>query len=265
MRRGILIAATSFALVQVSFAQQKSAQSQGDMLLEKARSIEDIRSSNAPPFRLTVTFSFTGDDLEPAHGTYTETWISDSKWKQETVVGDQRSIVVAGPGKHWLLIPQDFPRKAAEIPLVWTFLPAPFPKLDFESIDELAGGRLTADCAFTSPDFSGLRSAFCFEKETGLLLQLISPEKRPRNVVSFSCSYGTFRKFGAYIFPREVVCSEDQHKSIRADVVGLSFEPTTEASWFQPPPDAIEVPECTGKLVKPYLVSREFANPTFGS
>jgi hypothetical protein len=254
----MLAVAAWILLVQISFALRDDTQSQADALVEQARRREDIRSPNAPPFRLTASFSFTGDDLEPVHGTYTETWVSNSKWKQETVVGDQRSIVVGVPGKQWVLIPQGFPRKATELPVVWTFLPLAPLKLDFESIHEYTAARLTAECVLTKPDLSELRSVFCFEKNTGLLLQRIFPEKRPRNVVSVSCSYGTYRKFGAYIFPREVVCFEDQHNSIRADVVGLSPELTSEESWFQPPPDAVEVPECKGRLVKPYLISSGF-------
>lgn len=261
MSQGILAIAACLVLAQVSLSPPQDAQSRAAALLENARRLEDIRSTDGPPFRLTATFSFTGDDLEPVHGSYTETWLSHAKWKQETVVGDQRSVVIAAPGRQWILIPQGFPRKAAELPFIWTFLPAASFKLDFESTKEFSGVRLTAECAFTQFDSSELRSAFCFEKKSGLLLQHIFPEKRPRNTVSFSCSYGTFRKFGAYVFPREAACLEDQHNSIRAEVVELSLEVNPEVSWPQPPPDAVEVPECSGKRVTPYLINSGFVFP----
>lgn len=55
---------------------QKSA----DDLLDRTRQISDIRAQNAPPFRLSLTFSYTGKDLETMKGTYTEFWMSNTQW-----------------------------------------------------------------------------------------------------------------------------------------------------------------------------------------
>ena len=44
-------------------------QTRADALLSKARQLSDIRSPDAPPFRLKATFSFTGKDLGTVQGT----------------------------------------------------------------------------------------------------------------------------------------------------------------------------------------------------
>ncbi len=257
MIRGIFLSAIGLALFHACTMAQ-DVQARADALLERARQLEDIRSPNAPSFRLQASFSFMGDDLEPVHGTYTETWVSNAKWRQETVVGDQRSIAVGGSGKQWVLVPEGFPSKTDKLPILMTFLPPASLELHFQSISELSTTGLTAECAFTVSDAQKFRSVFCFEKKTGLLLQKLFPEKRPRNVVSFSCAYGSLRKFGEYFFPGEVACSEDQHKSIHASVLELSLQPSPDAAQFEPPAGAVEVPECSGKMVAPYLVRPGF-------
>lgn len=81
----------------------QDVQSRAEALMQHARQLSDIRSSGAPAFRLTATFSFVGDDLEAVQGTYTETWASDSQWRRETVVNNLRRIEVGAPSRLWLL------------------------------------------------------------------------------------------------------------------------------------------------------------------
>jgi hypothetical protein len=257
-----LVIAVGIVLAQVSSV-TKDVQSCAEAMLAQARRLEDIRAPGAPPFRLTATFSFTGDDLEPEHGTYSEIWISNSKWRQETVVGNLHSVAVGGTGKHWILFADGFPTQADKLPILMAFLPPASLPLEFGSIGEFRNGELAAECVYTKPTAEKSRSAFCFDKKSGVLLQRVSPEMRLRNVVGFSCDYGRFRTFGQYLFPREMACFEDQHKSIRAEVVELSSQPAVDAGSFEPPPGAIEIPECSGKLVAPFLVSRGFTTPNW--
>jgi hypothetical protein len=52
----------------------EDVQKAADAMLGRARQLSDIRSPNSPGFRLDVTFSFVGRDLETSQGTYTEVW-----------------------------------------------------------------------------------------------------------------------------------------------------------------------------------------------
>ena len=241
--------------------QQPTAQERAEALLDRARHVSDIRAKDAPAFRLKATFSFTGDNLDPVEGTYTETWVSDTQWRRETVIGNLRQIDVAGPGKHWLVYPDGFPDQAVVLPSLMAYLPSTSFKPEFAFIRERETNDVIADCAFSRPVIQNMQFIFCFEKKSGVLVGRVDPEKRPRNIVNSACQYGTFRKFGDYAFPREVVCYEDRHKKISANVVELALEPPLDPALFDPPAGAIEVGQCSGKREPPSLSMNELILP----
>lgn len=263
--RAIFLQTTLLAWLAFSALGQDSpkptVQERAEALLDRARRLSDIRAKDAPAFRLKATFSFTGDNLDPVEGTYVETWISDSQWRRETVIGNLRQIDVAASGKHWLVFPEGFPDQAGALPSLMAYLPSASLKLEFAFIRERIGTDVTAECAYSRPFIQSLQFVFCFEKRTGALLERVSPEKRPRNVVLASCDYGTFRTFGDYAFPREVVCYEDRHKKISVNVVELSLEPPMDPALFDPPASAIELGLCSGKSERPSLSINEFMLP----
>lgn len=223
-------------------------------MLDKARHLSDIRSPGSPPFVLSATFSFVGDDLNTVEGTYTETWSSDSRWRREIVVGGLRYIEIAGAEQQWLVYPEGFPRHAKGLPSAMS-LPRSFSEFNFSEITEQTASGVVGECALTKPNSVGLRTAFCFEKRTGVLLQKNVPERRVRNIVDLSCGYGGFQKFGAYAVPYEVGCFEDRHKTMTAKIISLSSEPNMDPALFVPPPDAIELSHCTGNTVPPAFLS----------
>lgn len=109
-----------------------------------------------------------------------------------------------------------------------------------------------------------LGSAFCFEKQTGALLETDSPEVRPKNTVNYSCHYGVFRKFSAFWFPREVLCYEDKHLVLDAKVVELSAESSPDPDLFKPPAGVVEFPQCPSKITPPIAQSRPAPTFPFG-
>ncbi len=263
--RAIFLPIALLASLAISLLAQEppkpTVQERAEVLLNRARRLSDIRANDAPAFHLRATFSFTGDNLDPVEGTYTETWVSDTQWRRETVIGNLRQIDVAGPGKHWLLYPEGFPEQAGALPGLMAYLPSASLKPEFAFIRERTGTDVTAECAYSRPVIQTLQFVFCFEKRTGALLERAYPEKRPRNVVLASCDYGTFRKFGDYAFPREVICYEDRHKKIAASVVELSLEPPMDPALFDPPAGSIELGLCSGKSERPSLSINEFMLP----
>jgi hypothetical protein len=256
-----MLAVSLFGQEKGPAPQKSEIQTRAEALLERARHLSDIRAEAAPAFRLKANFSFVGDDLETVQGTYTETWVSDSQWRRETVIGNLRYVEIGGSDKHWLLYPDGFPTQANKLPSLMAVLPSGAPDLVFASVSEHRTPGMTAECAFTKPMVENRQFAFCFEKQSGALLEKVLPEKRPRNVVSFSCEYGTFRKVGGYFFPREVACFEDRHKAISANVVELSIEPPMDPALFDAPAGAIELGRCSGKTSAPALSISEIMYP----
>jgi hypothetical protein len=230
-------------------------------MLQQSRRLSDIRSEGAPAFLLTSTFSFVGDNLEKTQGTYTEIWVSDSQWRRETLIGEFRYVEVSNAGKHWLLYPDGFPLQAQKLPTLMAVLPPAALALDFAVIREHAAPGVVAECAYSRPVIQNFQFVLCFDKKNAVLLEKVFPEKRPRNVVNFSCEYGTFRKFGEYSFPREVVCFDDRHKTISANVVELTIGPRLDPAMFNPPSGSIELDQCRGKTVTPILSRSEVRFP----
>lgn len=246
-------------------AQTQNIQQRAAAMLDKARQLSDIRSPNAPAFRLTATFSFVGKNLETLEGTYTEIWVSDSQWRRETVVKDLRRIEVGGATRRWLLDnTADFPDLAAQLPTVLSF-PSRFMSQAFGSISDHPEFVPPAECVVSEPDSHHLKSAFCFDRATGLLMEKILPEVRPQNTVDNSCDYGLFEKFGGYRFPREAICFEDRHRKLSAKVIDLSFEPSPDPALFTPPPKAIEIGICHAQLQHPRAINAPNPRVPFGS
>ena len=77
-----------------NLAHKSEIQLRAEALMQKARKLSDIRAKNAPAFRLKATFSFVGKNLENEQGTYTEIWVSDSRWRREIVLGDLHRLEI---------------------------------------------------------------------------------------------------------------------------------------------------------------------------
>lgn len=220
--------------------------------MERSRKLSDIRAPKAPAFQLKATFSFIGKDLEAAHGTYTETWISNSQWRRETVVNDIHRVEVGTANRIWRLDnSKDFPEVATRLPDLINVFPQASTTFQFESITDTTDSRPAEQCATTKPGSQREKYKFCFDQKSGALLAKLSPDIRPKNMTDYSCFYGIFRKFGDFWFPREMACLEDKHRVLEAKVEDLSPEPSPDASLFKPPPGASELGRCLGTSVPP--------------
>jgi TonB family protein len=260
-----LVPAVFFALVSLPVSAQQptlqdvdptAIQKRAADLMDKARKLSDIRAASAPAFRLTATFSFVDKDLETLQGTYTEVWVSKLRWRRETVVKNWRSIEVGGATGSWLLDnADDFPEPAARLPNVTGMFPPNSSDLVFASIDDHKETDPPIGCAVTAPDSLRVQSAYCFDAKIGVLLQRVSPQFRPGQLVAESCDYGSFQKTGDYWFPREMVCFEDRHRKLDAKVIDLSLNPTTDPAIFTPPPGAIEIDNCPVTPQPPRAIS----------
>jgi hypothetical protein len=200
-----LVPVVFFALVSLAVSAQQPAlqdadpaaiQKRGADLMDQARKLSDIHAPGASPFRLTATFSFVDKDLESQRGTYTEVWVSKLQWRRETVVRNWRRVEVGGPTGSWLLDnADDFPEAAASVPNVVGMFPSNssdliFGSIDDHQIDEHTDNDPPVVCAITVPDSLRVKSAYCFDAKVGVLLQRVSPQFRPGQLLAESCNYG---------------------------------------------------------------------------
>jgi hypothetical protein len=154
-----------------------------EALLDKARHLSEIRSTNTPPFRLKATFSFVGTDLE-------------------TVQGSTRSGGFQGPSGGAKPQTENFPETAKHAAGLLQMFPGSSTKLNFASVVDHQDVSVPSDCAITKPGTWHERFAFGFEKTRGVLLETVCPELRGGNLFDNSCIYGRFEKFGDFWFPR---------------------------------------------------------------
>jgi TonB family protein len=251
-------------LSTTSFAQ--NIQPRAEALIEHARQLSDIRSANAPAFRLKATFSFVGANLETVEGTYTEIWISPSRWRRETVAKDFRRIEVADSTRLYRLdSTEDFPARAARIPGLVAILPSTSDKFDFESLTEQMADGVAFQCAVTRPGPHQERYAFCFDKKSGVLIEKASPEMRPHNLIEYSCYYDTFKKLGSFLFPGHLSCFQDRHRSVDVKVVELSLDQSPDHDLFTAPPGSIELANCSTKEIPPVTISAPQPSFPFGT
>jgi TonB family protein len=199
-------------------------------------------------------------DLESQRGTYTEVWVSKLQWRRETVVRNWRRVEVGGPTGSWLLDnADDFPEAAASVPNVVGMFPSNssdliFGSIDDHQIDEHTDNDPPVVCAITVPDSLRVKSAYCFDAKVGVLLQRVSPQFRPGQLLAESCNYGSFQKTGVFWFPRKLVCFEDRHRKLDAEVVDFSLDPSPSPSLFTPPPGAVEIDSCPVKPEPPSTI-----------
>ena len=241
----LLLAATSTA---------QNIQSRAESLLEHARQISDIRSPNAHPFHLSATFSFIDKKLDSAHGTYTETWVSNTQWRRDTTVGDLHRVEIAEGKKLWLLDVGNLPSQALRMADLLRVAPRPS-QLKVDSIVDRRDNHPPEDCLIMKGGPRDGKFGFCFDKLSGIIIEKVSPEIRPRNAGDYSCVYGRFRQFETFWFPNEIACYRDRHHDIDVDVTELSEETSPNLAQFTPPSGAIELANCLTSIVPPKAVS----------
>jgi hypothetical protein len=216
-------------------------QTQARALLERARKQSDIRSPNAPGFRLKASFTVATADLNVVEGTYTETWLSNTQWRHETVLGPSRRIEIGGATKRWLLEtgPQ-LPAELQHFSSVLDLTPSWWNDFTFEPPTDHEVKGSTIRCAVIAGEM-GERNALCFYVDSGLLLQIVTPKKIGVRYGNYSCQYGDYQKFGEYVYPRALACFQDSHRKLKADIVELSPDPSPDPTLFSPPAGAVEL------------------------
>ncbi|MGA2353454.1 MAG: energy transducer TonB [Terriglobales bacterium] len=238
----------------VDAAAADDVQKTAEEMMERARQLSDIRSPNAPGFRMNVTFSFIGKDLETLQGTYTEVWMSNSQWRRETVVGDLRQIEIGGPASRWLVDDgKDLPEPATHIPTLVQMFPSRNTKFEFKSSWI---PNSTKQCFLSKAvGEKHQRHAFCFDNDHHVLARSDSPQSVGDRVADYACDYNQFAKFGDYWFPRQMECRVNGHRQIEAKVVDLSPASSPDSGLFKPPDGALEMGVCPANPLSPKAIS----------
>jgi TonB family protein len=254
-KAGLAVLTILAAMIRTTFAED--TQKRAEAMMQRARELSDIRSQNAPSFRLKATFSFIDEDLETVQGSFTEVWISNAQWRRETTTKDFQRIEIGGPNRLWRLDSgKKFPAYAARISSVLEIFPARLANFEFDSIKDRSADDPSTECAVTKAAApQQQRSAFCFDKEKGMLVEKIFPEEVRSRVLDYACQYGAFRSFGHYSVPREMDCFLERHRKMEAQVTELSAADSPDPGAFVAPTGSLELGNCSVKSEPPRPVS----------
>ena len=234
----------------------QDTQARAEAMLQRAREASDIRAPNAPPFTLTVEFSYVDQDLDTIKGTYTELWLSKSKWRRETIAGEFHRIEIGGMNKRWLLDSgKDVPEQALRLPALVGVSQLISANYKFDSIKDPATGDPDIACTVTVAEPHKRQYGFCFHKPSGVLIQTIEPYTLGRRTTNYSCGYGSFRRFGKIAFPWEMACFLETHRKLEAKLIELKPAQTFDPALFIPSPEALKLDTCLGTMKPPKAIS----------
>ena len=223
-----------------SFAQDEPSKPQ--TLLERAWDLSNIRSSSAPAFQLKATFSAITRELSTLEGTYTETWVSNTQWRRETVVGTSRRLEVAGAAGRWLVNSgPPLPIEAQRFSSLLELSPPWWQDFTFQPISDHDVNGVAIRCVVTLPEDTGERYALCFYKDSGLLMQTTMPKTIGSHLGDYSCLYTGYQKFWEFLFPRDLRCLQEGHRKLEAKIVELSLDPFPDPELFVQPAGATEL------------------------
>ncbi|HEX4488530.1 MAG TPA: energy transducer TonB [Terriglobales bacterium] len=219
-------------------------------LIEKARSISDIRATDCGPFRLEANFTLY-EGNERRTGTYKEYKGSAKQHRSETASGDFIHIEVTDRGRRWRFD---------------TFEPQPPGTLNPESKLSLnvlspqfwIGGKISNRamngevfrCVIKEYSSLAGKSALCFDHVFGELVAEIQPMGLHSHLSDRQCIYDTYKPMGNKSFPTRISCTADGKPALEINVTRLE-ELKEAGELFSPPLGATETSYCGGTLTAP--------------
>jgi TonB family protein len=232
----------------VSLAENK--QEDGEKLIRHAEQVSDIRSADAPAFRLKASFKGLGHDAPTGEGTYIETWVSRGRWRRESTLGDFRRTEVGGETRLWILdTSQESPGKADQLGALMHVGDIRQQAIKIAAIRDQNVQGVKARCVELKRGNVG-NETLCIEPQKGVLLL----RKTPTRWMNRTCQYGEYENFAGRMYPRHIQCMEDGHAGIDVKVLELAAEPSPDAALFAPLPGAKELANCPGKIQPPRVL-----------
>jgi TonB family protein len=237
-------------LVNAGLAHAANKQQVADSLLARANQLSNIRTDGSPAFKLTAKFNTTDREGSPQEGTYEEIWVSNAQWKQEISLPNFHRVELANDKRFWTTAEDRFGNSTVRRLESLSGLSSEdilFAKPD-KITDRVVLGK-DSSCLIAQPDAAGGRSAACFDKNSGAVVERIYPYHLSDKILDEICRFMDYQTFGNKLFPRSVQCFKEGKETWR-----MRFELTPvspDAQTFVAPPGAIESVNCMGSPIAP--------------
>jgi TonB family protein len=179
MRAGIKAFCLAATLCCSALAAAKDNKAEARALVERNRSLTNIRSSGSPSFKLQATFVYRGAKSGAVEGSYELHWASPQQWKETFQAGDARVTRVFTQGALSRSSEGLFPAPENEISDLF-LAPVEVHSEDPSGIQKTATTTVKCvnmnyvpfDCPGCQGVFGSLARIACFDAGTGLLQQL---------------------------------------------------------------------------------------------
>ncbi|MGH9730499.1 MAG: energy transducer TonB [Candidatus Acidiferrales bacterium] len=217
-------------------------------LISNALKISDIRAPGSPPFELHATLTVPVRNRKAATGTYTLTWVSHDRWREEIHFIGYSRIRFGGMNKYWQVRSLNY-----ELPPIYDFsegfgfardlqaaLDGPYwsQKADgkIETKQRKLGKQRVTCVYLTNPD-SRFTSEFCFDPGQGTLVRGGFP--------GFGVAeYSDFRAFQGKLSPATVRITSDGDTLLTFQLDRISALEIVDTSLFVSPAGSILFADC---------------------
>ena len=249
LTKSLVSAALVVLLSFPSLADNK--EEEGEKLVRHAEQISDIRSADAPGFRLTASFKLVGADAPTTEGKYSEIWLSAEKWQRETMIGNFQRLEVGAGKTRWVLdSTQEIPGRAGELATLMHVGGVVQGSIKASAIRGQTIETVPARCIDLKGGGMG-KQTLCVDSATGVLLRKNTPTLWMNRRSEYLCEYGEYQPFGDRLYPHHIRCTDDRHTGIDVKVVELATGASADPSLFIPPSGAEELANCSGKVLPP--------------
>ncbi len=228
----------------------------GNDLIAKAHKISDIRAEGAPAFRLEGTFRSILKEAgsREVEGSYTEVWVSATKWRREVRTSSSTLVEIGIGTKIW--------HADTGSDRLWGVLSPPLTRSAEPMIaGEAAGIDRISDRQVDSLKMTcvesksyGWKAMDCLDPGTGVLLIHEVSGGPNWNPFHYSCIYRHYEQFGDELFPRSVRCRNGPGDTVELTILKLGKESTPDEALFAKPPGAVETRSCQVGVSAPSLI-----------
>lgn len=235
--RIFLLVIVGILLVPRAFSEDKKAEA--DAIVNRAKKVMDIRSTDSKPFQFVAGFHFAKTPDDPgSDGLYTETWRSPDQWRLEIDLPGFRQVEIGKSGKRWLS--HDLSLEPTHFRQIRTLFQ--FGDFEVEKISKVWDANLGnehVECIRSRN--KALQYTSCFDSTSSVLVQT----KTEGLGLQRDCEYANYQKFFEKEYPTNIRCTDKGSLSLEATITAFRNDASpADSKLFVPANGTVEEPIC---------------------
>ena len=198
-------------------------------LFAKASTVSGLWKEGSAPNHMVVTFramQLTSGDLR---GRFEKYWETPHHFRNEEAMGDFRTVLIRNDTALWK--PTGFTFFPVHLRMLHTLVAGFQIDLhDFTNFKRVRGEKIMgrpAEC--TERNSEGYKAKYCFDAETGVLLQREQHYGPVRSETSLIEEFSDYTSFGSKLYPRKMTMTRNGKRLIEATIESIeAWSPSPE-------------------------------------